>query len=152
MLTKKGKYGLKALTHLARLGPGEGASIAEIAQANDLPKKFLEAILLDLSRAGFVRSRKGRGGGYFLAQAPEAITVGAAVRAMDGPLAPIPCASRTAFTPCEDCADLATCPVRLVMLAARDAMSEVLDKTTLAQMRDGPLSEPAIGALVPARP
>jgi Rrf2 family protein len=137
MLTRKGKYGLKALVHLSRMAPGESAPIGAIAAANDMPRKFLEAILLDLRKAGFVRSLKGRGGGYTLARAPEAIAIGAVIRALDGPLAPIPCASRTAYAPCEDCADLTSCSVRLVMQEVRDAMAEVLDNVSLAQMRDG---------------
>jgi Rrf2 family protein len=136
MLTKKAKYGLKAMVHLARLAPGVGASIGEVAQANDLPKKFLEAILVDLRNAGFVQSRKGRGGGYALARAAAEIPVGDVIRALDGPLAPIPCASRTAYLPCDDCADLTSCSVRLVMQQVRDAMADILDHTSLAQMRD----------------
>jgi len=136
MLTKKAKYGLKAMVHLARLEPAAGASIGEIAEANDLPRKFLEAILVDLRNAGFVRSRKGRGGGYALARGAADIPVGDVIRALDGPLAPIPCASRTAYTPCDDCADLASCSVRLIMQQVRDAMADILDRTSLAQMRD----------------
>jgi len=136
MLTKKAKYGLKAMVHLARLEPGAGASIGEVAEANELPKKFLEAILVDLRNAGFVRSRKGRGGGYALAREPANIRVGDVIRALDGPLAPIPCASRTAYMPCDDCADLASCSVRLIMQDVRDAMADILDHTSLAQMRD----------------
>jgi Rrf2 family protein len=136
MLTKKAKYGLKAMVHLARLVPGAGASIGDIAKANDLPKKFLEAILVDLRNANFVQSRKGRDGGYALSRAASDIPVGDVVRALDGPLAPIPCASRTAYLPCDDCADLASCSVRLVMQRVRDAMADILDHTSLAQMRD----------------
>jgi len=136
MLTKKAKYGLKAMVHLARLDPGVGAPIAEVAQANDLPRKFLEAILVDLRNAGFVQSRKGRGGGYALARPAENIPVGDVIRALDGPLAPIPCASRTAFLPCDDCPDLTGCSVRLIMQDVRDAMADILDHTSLAQMRD----------------
>jgi Rrf2 family protein len=134
MLTNKGKYALKALVHLAGLEPGRTASIAGIAEANSIPKKFLDSILLDLRNAGFVRSKKGPGGGVALARAPEEIKIGAVIRAIDGPLAPIGCASRTAFRPCDDCEDLETCPVRLTMVDVRDAMSEILDKTSLAQM------------------
>ena len=136
MLTKKAKYGLKAMVHLARLEAGAGASIGEVAEANDLPKKFLEAILVDLRNAGFVQSRKGRGGGYALARRAADIPVGDVIRALDGPLAPIPCASRTAYIPCEDCEDLASCSVRLIMQDVRDAMADILDQTSLAQMRD----------------
>lgn len=137
MLTKKAKYGLKAMVHLAELPAGEGVSIGDIAEANALPRKFLEAILLDLRNAGFVRSRKGRGGGYTLARAPETIRVGDVIRALDGPLAPIPCASRTAYVACDDCTDLEACTVRRIMQNVRDAMADILDHTSLAQMRDG---------------
>jgi Rrf2 family protein len=136
MLTNKAKYGLKAVVHLSRLDPGDGASIAEIAEANALPKKFLEAILVDLRNAGFVKSRKGRGGGYALARAAAQIRIGDVIRALDGPLAPIPCASRTAYIACDDCTDLASCSVRLLMTEVRDAMAEILDHTSLAQMRE----------------
>ena len=135
MLTNKAKYGLKAVVHLSRLHPGDSASIAEIAEAEALPKKFLEAILADLRNAGFVKSRKGRGGGYALARTDDAIQIGDVIRALDGPLAPIPCASRTAYVPCDDCTDLAGCSVRLLMSEVRDAMADILDHTSLAEMR-----------------
>jgi Rrf2 family protein len=82
-----------------------------------------------------VQSRKGKGGGYRLARAPEDIKVGSIVRVLDGPLAPIPCASHTRYEACDDC-DVATCQVRHTMLNVRNAIAEVLDRTTLAQMRD----------------
>lgn len=135
MLTAKGKYGLKALVHLAQMPPGELALVNDIATANNIPKKFLDAILGDLRNAGIVLSRKGKGGGYRLARVPEEIKVGSIVRVLDGPLAPIPCASHTRYQPCEDC-DVATCQVRHMMLEVRNAIAEVLDNTTLAQMRD----------------
>jgi Rrf2 family protein len=135
MLTAKGKYGLKALVHLAQFPPGELALVSNIATANNIPKKFLDAILGDLRNAGIVQSRKGKGGGYRLARAPEDIKVGSIVRVLDGPLAPIPCASHTRYEACDDC-DVATCQVRHTMLNVRNAIAEVLDRTTLAQMRD----------------
>jgi Rrf2 family protein len=134
MLTAKGKYGLKALVHLAALSPGRSIQCQEIAQANNVPKKFLDAILGDLRTAGIVYSKKGPGGGYTLARAPGDIKVGQVIRALDGPLAPIACASRTAYQPCRDCKDVKTCPVRLAMTRARDAMADVLDKMSLADM------------------
>jgi len=134
MLTNKGKYALKALVHLAGLEPRETASIAMIAEANSIPKKFLDAILLDLRNAGFVRSKKGPGGGVALSRAPEEIRLGAIIRSIDGPLAPIGCASRTAFRSCDDCGDNETCPVRLIMIDVRDAMAAILDNTSLAQL------------------
>ena len=99
-----------------------------------ISKKFLDTILLDLKNAGFVHSKKGPGGGYRLARPAAEILVGPIVRALDGPLAPIACASRTAYQPCEDCRDLAACAVRLTMLDVRDAMAAVLDRMTLADM------------------
>jgi Rrf2 family protein len=134
MLTNKSKYGLKALIHLARLPAGQTAFGAEIAEANQIPKKFLEAILLELRKAGFIRSKKGPGGGYALSMPAEEISIGRIIRTIDGPIAPIRCASRTAYRPCDDCESVATCTVRLAMLEVRDAMASVLDKTTLAEM------------------
>jgi Rrf2 family protein len=135
VLTKKGKYGLKALVHLAGLEPDELAQVADIAETNSISKKFLDHILTELRHAGLVYSKKGKGGGYALARPASEISVGAIVRALDGPLAPIPCASVTAFRRCDDCDDLASCPVRLVMMDARNALANVLDRCTLAEMR-----------------
>ncbi len=134
MLTAKGKYSLKALTHLAALEPGETTQAIEIAESNNIPKKFLDAILGDLRNAGIVYSRKGPGGGYMLARAPRDVKIGHVIRTIDGPLAPIACASRTAYRPCTDCKDIKSCTVRQMMTKVRDAMSDVLDRVTLADM------------------
>jgi Rrf2 family protein len=134
MLTAKGKYSLKALAHLARLKPGETTQAVEIAKTNNIPKKFLDAILGDLRNAGVVHSRKGPGGGYRLARPADEVKIGSVIRAIDGPLAPIACASRTAYQPCGDCRDVKSCTVRLMMTRVRDAMSDVLDRVTLADM------------------
>lgn len=138
MLTAKGKYGLKALVHLAALEPGETTQASDIAQTNNIPKKFLDAILGDLRNAGLIHSKKGPGGGYALARKAAAIKVGNVIRTLDGPLAPIGCASRTAYQPCRDCKDVKTCTVRLTMTKVRDAMSEVLDTLTIADMLASP--------------
>ena len=134
MLTAKGKYGLKALAHLATLEPGETTQAMDIAEAHNIPKKFLDAIIGDLRNAGIVFSKKGPGGGYMLARAPTDITLGHVIRTLDGPLAPIACASHTAYQPCRDCSSVKACTVRLVMSKVRDAMSEVLDRLTIADM------------------
>jgi Rrf2 family protein len=134
MLTAKGKYGLKALAHLAALKPEATTQAVEIAKANNIPKKFLDAILGELRNAGMVYSRKGPGGGYMLARAAGDIKLGQVIRTMDGPLAPIACASRTAYQPCQDCKSVRSCAVRLTMAKVRDAMSEVLDRMTIADM------------------
>jgi len=136
MLTKKGKYGLKALVHLARMPVGQMAFVNDIAVANNIPKKFLDAILGELRNAGFVLSRKGKDGGYRLAKPAAEIKIGHVIRVLDGPLAPISCASRTQYQRCEDC-DEAVCQVRHMMLEVRQAMSNVLDNRSLACMRDG---------------
>jgi Rrf2 family protein len=134
MLTAKGKYGLKALVHLATLEPGKTTQAVDIASANNIPKKFLDAILGDLRNAGIVFSKKGPGGGYLLARAPGEINIGQVIRTLDGPLAPIACASRTAYQPCRDCVDVKTCTVRITMSKVRDAIAEILDRMTVADM------------------
>ena len=135
VLTNKGKYGLKAMVHLAGLEAGALAQVADIAETNSISKKFLDHILTELRHAGLVYSKKGKGGGYALTRPASEIRVGAIVRALDGPLAPISCASVTAFRPCDDCGDLRSCAVRLVMVEARNAIAMVLDNRTLAEMR-----------------
>lgn len=136
VLTKKAKYGLKALVHLAAVEPGRPELVNDIAEAEQIPKKFLDAILADLRNAGFVHSKKGKGGGYALARPPKEISIGAVVRALDGPLAPIQCASRTVYRRCDDCTNENHCAVRLVMLQVREAIAGVLDNTSLEEMRD----------------
>jgi Rrf2 family protein len=135
MLTNKGKYGLKAMVHLAGAEPGRPVLVSDMAQANAIPKKFLDAILGELRNAGLVHTKKGKGGGITLARPPSEIRVGHIVRVLDGPLAPLPCASKTAYRRCLDCGDEARCAVRLMMFEVRNAMSTVLDNRTLAEMR-----------------
>ncbi|MDX2168314.1 MAG: Rrf2 family transcriptional regulator [Deltaproteobacteria bacterium] len=134
MLSKRAKYGLKALLMLAdRYGQGPTLN-ADIARTEHIPAKFLELILLALKREGLVSSRKGRHGGYQLAKPPQEITVGRAVRVLDGPQAPLPCVSRTAYERCEECHDEAACALRLVMEEAFQASARILDTTTLADL------------------
>ncbi|ABC21972.1 RrF2 family transcriptional regulator [Rhodospirillum rubrum] len=134
MLSNKAKYGLKALLYLAEHGDGTPILIAEIAESEDISKKFLDAILLELRNAGLVGSKKGRGGGYFLAKPTDQIFIGTVIRVLDGPIAPIPCASRTAYRPCDDCGSVQECAIRGLMLDVRDAMAAILDSTTLAAL------------------
>ncbi|KQT86099.1 Rrf2 family transcriptional regulator [Aurantimonas sp. Leaf443] len=138
MLTMKGKYGLKAMLHLAAADPARLSLSEEIAAANSISKKFLDTILGDLRNAGFVHARKGRNGGYALSRPAAEIRVGHVLRVLDGPLAPISCASRTAYRRCDDCADVERCSVRLVMLEVRDAMSAILDGKTLEELKAMP--------------
>lgn len=122
------------MVHLAGQPPGKPALVADIAESKDIPKKFLDAILSELRNAGLVQSRKGRGGGFVLARPAHEIMVGHIVRALDGPLAPIRCASQLYYRPCDDC-DLKHCEVRLMMVEVRNAIARVLDHRSLAEMR-----------------
>ena len=115
MLSQKAKYALHALLYLADQTTGEPTQIAEIAESQHMPRKFLELILLELKRHGLVRSIRGKHGGYTLAKPPETITFGQVVRYIDGPLALVPCASKTAYRRCEDCLSEAECPIREAM-------------------------------------
>jgi Rrf2 family protein len=133
-LSKKAKYGLRALYALTRRY-GEGpVLISTLAKQELIPQKFLEAILLEMRNRGIVASKKGKGGGYALSVPPNRITIGSVVRMIDGPLAPLPCASETAFRKCDECADVETCETRLVMKQVRDATAAILDRTTLEEV------------------
>jgi Rrf2 family protein len=152
MLTQKAKYGLRALAVLAEAGaimPSRRATlpIQDIAARANAPRKFLEAILLDLRRHGFVDSQRGKSGGYALARPAAQIPLSDLIRAIDGPLAPIPCASLTAYRPCADCAEPADCAIRRVMRQVRDATAAILDGTMLADIAS-PAAPRAIGALL----
>jgi Rrf2 family protein len=131
MLSFKARYALRALVELAK-ADGEQLTASDLATRADAPRKFLEAILLSLSRAGIVASRRGKFGGYVLARPPESISFAQVIRIIDGPLALAPCVSRTAFRKCDDCPDLATCSLREALLRARDATAQVLDSYSLA--------------------
>jgi len=134
MLTRKSKYGLKALLVLAEEAGGGPMLISELADRQRIPKKFLEAILLELKRAGLLHSKKGKGGGYVLGRKPTDITVGQAIRVLEGPLALTPCVSQTAYRRCEECPDEEGCGVRVAMKEVRDATARILDHTTLAAL------------------
>ena len=133
MLSQKARYALHALIVLAEHTGDAPMQIADVAQEARVPRKFLEAILLDLKKRGIVKSTRGRGGGYLLGKAPRDITFADVIREMDGPLALAPCVSVTAYHKCEDCVDEATCAIRKVLLAARDATAQVLESRTIAQ-------------------
>ncbi len=136
MLTNKTRYAIKALLALAQRGDGEPVGIADLAESEGIPKKFLELILLELKNIGILQSKKGKGGGYFLARPPREVMLGQVVRMIDGPLAPIPCVSRTAYRRCDDCRDETTCGLRLVMKDVRDAIADILDSTSLQDVLD----------------
>lgn len=131
MLSSKARYALRALVALAR-APESRATAGDLAFAADCPRKFLEAILLELARRNILVSRRGKSGGYNLAREADAISFAEVIRAIDGPLALAPCVSRYAFRKCDDCPDLSTCPIREALLRARDATAEVLEGYSLA--------------------
>jgi Rrf2 family protein len=134
MISMRSKYALKALTFLARSKGKETYLISELAEAENIPKKFLEAILLTLKSHNILSSRKGPGGGYSLAKAPSAITIGSIIRAFEGDLAPVQCLSPASTGPCPECVDGPTCGTRLVMADVQKAVSSVIDTVTLADM------------------
>jgi Rrf2 family protein len=134
MLTKKAKYAVHALTYLARCQTQEPVLIVDLSRETRIPRKYLERILLELKTRGVLRSRKGKGGGYSLGQRPEDISIGAIIRLMDGPLAPVSCVSQMAYAPCPECRDEACCGLRSIMQEVRDAMADILDHCSLADL------------------
>jgi Rrf2 family protein len=133
-ISKRTQYGLKAMLALGyRYGDGP-TPIATLSKQESIPIRFLELILLDLKGHGLLNSKKGPHGGYQLDRAPSKITIGSLIRIMEGPLAPLPCASETAFRPCAECIDVDSCGTRIIMRQVRDATAEVLDRTSLADL------------------
>lgn len=135
MLSSKAKYALRAAVFLAEQHPNDTWTLAsEIAESEDIPKKFLEAILVELRDNGVVDSRRGRYGGYRLTKPPARISAGDVIRIIDGPLALTPCASRTQYGACADCIDVDLCALQPMLQKARDAVAAVLDGSSLAQL------------------
>lgn len=133
-ISKRTQYAIKAMMALGRRYREKPVLIATLAEQESIPVKFLELILLDLKGHGILDSKKGKGGGYFLQRPPSTITLGSIIRLIEGPLAPLPCASETAFQPCSGCSDVERCATRILMREVRDAIARVLDSTTLADM------------------
>ncbi|MBB3931282.1 Rrf2 family protein [Kaistia hirudinis] len=136
MISQKAKYAFKALIHLAAQPRGATVQIDGIAREAGVPRKFLEHILLELKHRGLIASRRGRLGGYVLIKPPEEITIGQVLRAIDGPIAPLSCISRTAYQPCADCPDEANCGVRRMFAGTYAAQLLLFDATTLADALD----------------
>ena len=135
MLSKKAKYALRALAVLTRAYPAV-VPARKLAREAAVPEKVLESILVELRNAQVVASKRGADGGHTLARPAEQLMVGDIVRILDGPIAPIRCASVTAFEPCNDCPDPDRCALRLLMGDVRNAMSEVIDRRSLRQLSD----------------
>jgi len=133
-LSKRGEYGLRAMIDLAAWNHGGAiVQIKDIAERQQIPSKFLEQILLTLKNAGLLRSKMGVGGGYYLAKPADQINLGQIVRILDGPLAPVRCVSQMAYEPC-GCPDEETCGLKLVMSDVRNAIADILDHTSLADV------------------
>jgi Rrf2 family protein len=132
MLSQKTRYALHSLIVLARHDGDGPMMIADIAEAANVPRKFLEQILLELKKRGIVRSQRGRAGGYMLGRPAREISFADIIRTGDGPLALAPCVSVTAYQRCGDCVDEKHCAIRKALMLARDATAKVLETQTLA--------------------
>ena len=135
MLSKKTKYGLKALTYIARKESDDPVLISEIAKSENISQKFLESILLSLRKNGFLGSKKGKGGGYYLIKEPEEITMASVIRVLEGPIAMLPCVSLNFYEKCGDCPDEESCAVHGLMIEVRDNTLRVLENKTLADFK-----------------
>lgn len=134
MLSKKTKYGIKALAYLAKQDRNIPVQIATISQSENISLKFLESILLTLRKNGFLGSKKGKGGGYYLLKDPYDISMTSVMRALEGPIAMVPCVSLNFYEKCEDCPDEDACAVHKIMLDVRDNTLEIFRNTTLKDL------------------
>lgn len=142
MISKKTKYGIKAMAYLAKQPSRSPVQTAEIALTENISQKFLESILLDLRKKGFLGAKKGKGGGYYLLREPKDIRMVDVIRLLEGPIAMLPCVSLNFYEKCDDCPDELGCSVHALMLKVRDATLEVLGQNTLADIawkEHGPL-------------
>lgn len=134
MLSKKTKYAINALVYLAKKPPKQPVLISEIAEQENIPKKFLEAILLDMRNAGILNSKKGKGGGYYLIKEPKDVNLAEIVRYFDGAIGMLPCVTHKYYEKCDECTDENTCGIRHTFLAIRNETVELLKKSTLQQI------------------
>ncbi len=134
MLSKKTKYGIKAMTFLARQEDNTPVQIAEIAKSENISLKFLESILLLLRNSGFLGAKKGKGGGYYLIKDPKEINMAHVYRILEGPIALLPCASHNFYEKCDDCKEELNCAVRKLMIEVRDNTLKILESNTLADI------------------
>ncbi|HYK46474.1 MAG TPA: Rrf2 family transcriptional regulator [Parafilimonas sp.] len=135
MLSRKTKYAINALVYLARESKnGDPVQISKIAESENIPRKFLEAILLDLRHAGMLNSRKGKTGGYYLQQSPKEINIADVMRLFDGPIALLPCVAHKYYERCEECVSEEVCGIRAVFSDVRSETVKMLKKATLAEI------------------
>lgn len=134
MLSKKTKYGLKALAFLAKQEQKQPVQISVISKSENISQKFLESILLSLRKSGVLGSKKGKGGGYYLIKDPSEVLMTEVIRVLEGPIAMLPCVSLNFYEKCEDCPDEETCSVHKLMIQVRDNTLEIFRNTTLADL------------------
>jgi Rrf2 family protein len=137
MLSKKTKYGLKALSYLANKKENTPVLISEIANSENISQKFLESILLSLKKSGILASKKGKGGGYYLRQNPDEIKVSSLIRILEGPIAMLPCVSLNHYEQCDDCTNEAECSLNILMAEVRDSTLKILENKTLSDFKCG---------------
>lgn len=136
MLSNRTKYAIKALLYIYRDKTEVPVHITDIAKSENIPQKFLELIMLDIKKTGAIDSKRGKGGGYFLTQDPEKILIGAIIRAFEGPIALLPCASNSNYKKCKDCTDEDLCSLRALMIEVREQTTHILDQTSLADLAE----------------
>ena len=134
MLSKKTKYGLKALTFIARQENKKPVQISTIAKSENISKKYLESILLTLKKDGVLGSKKGKGGGYYLIKNPNDVAMSSVMRVLEGPIAMIPCVSLNFYEKCDDCPNENACSVHKLMIEVRDSSLQIFNNTTLADL------------------
>lgn len=136
MLSNRTKYAIKALLYIYRDKTEVPVHITDIAKSENIPQKFLELIMLDIKKTGAIESKRGKGGGYFLNKAPEKIMIGEIIRAFEGPIALLPCASVSNYKKCKDCNDEDLCSLRHLMMEVREKTTHILDQTNLADLAE----------------
>ncbi len=136
MLSKKSKYAINALVYLAKKNTKDPTPVAQIAEAQNIPHKFLESILLDLKNQGILNSRKGPNGGYFLMKHPDEVNLAEVVRLFDGAIALLPCVTFRFYEKCEECQDEETCGIRDVFFEVRRQTVALLKSASLSQIID----------------
>lgn len=134
MLSRKTKYGLKALTYLARQRDKKPVQISTISEAENISQKFLESILLTMRKSGFLGSKKGKGGGYYLLKDAREIKIAEVYRTLEGPIAMVPCVSLNFYEKCEDCPSEEQCSVHGLMIQVRDNTLSILENTYLEDL------------------
>ncbi|NOR27982.1 MAG: Rrf2 family transcriptional regulator [Lutibacter sp.] len=137
MLSKKTKYGLKALSYLAKQEQNVPVLISDISTSENISKKFLESILLTLKKSGILSSKKGKGGGYYLLKEPAEIKISTIIRLLEGPIAMLPCVSLNYYEKCDDCMNEEKCSLSILMAEVRDSTLKILENKTLANFHCG---------------